>query len=184
MHHFHINMNMFVLLLLLGSFLLFISVMNANSTMQRCTEETKLCPDGTVLSRDPFNNCTFPSCPHSDLFPYCTKNVVKVEQSGDNIRTISSLLGGGFTVYSPSNVTHCPVVSPQAMSIQCRKFLSLNWSVSINCSLVNSSLAYKCPSDYNELQGYKWINCSNRPEYCTPRLKQWIAYNCGIDFVS
>jgi hypothetical protein len=34
-----------------------------------CTEDAKLCDDGTVLSRDPFNNCEFPDCSddNSDL---------------------------------------------------------------------------------------------------------------------
>lgn len=34
-----------------------------------CTEDAKICEDGTVLSRDPNNNCEFPSCPDVEPEP-------------------------------------------------------------------------------------------------------------------
>merc|ERR1719343_1173528 len=43
-----------------------------------CFEDAKMCSDGTVLVRDPNNNCEFPSCNEaadcSDDFRVCAEN--------------------------------------------------------------------------------------------------------------
>jgi hypothetical protein len=47
------------LLALLGALLLISSCQNKQGT---CTEEAKLCPDGSSVARDPGNNCEFTPC--------------------------------------------------------------------------------------------------------------------------
>jgi hypothetical protein len=164
----------------LGVLLLFISVMFVN---EACPDDAKVCPNGSLVYRDPLNNCLFPTCLHEDLTPYCTSTVESVEVSGSLVRTVSSLIGGGFTVYSV-NVTACPVVAPTYTSGDCRSFANKSWVLAVNCSLVEAS-PFSCPSGFYEFEGYKWINCSNSgfSVYCEPRFEQWVEYNCGIDVI-
>jgi hypothetical protein len=35
-----------------------------NSNMIACTQDAKICPDGTGVGRDPTNNCEFKPCPN------------------------------------------------------------------------------------------------------------------------
>jgi hypothetical protein len=56
---------------------------------------------------------------------YCTReNVAQVSTCGNYIKVVSSLIGGGSTFYTDDgNSTVCPVVSPDAMSNQCRLYI-------------------------------------------------------------
>ncbi len=162
-------MNQFALFLVLGISLLFVSLVIANEGLPNsCGNDTRLCPDGTILSRDPSLNCSFPSCPYSNLFHYCTPGVISVKYY-NNISLI--VYNNSFVVYTPSKVYSCRADCP-----------NYNWSVTINCSLVDKRLAYKCPKDYYEFEGFKLINCSLNPSYCDAQQMQWIKYNCGIEF--
>jgi len=54
-----------------------------------------------------------------------TTNVAKVYVCGNNIRTVSSLMGGGSTFYDENGtkIVQCPLVAPDSMSSQCRLLL-------------------------------------------------------------
>ena len=159
--------------MIFGIGLLFISLIVANAgVIDACPEDAMLCPDGTVLARDPGLDCEFPECPNLDLLPYCTENVVVVEKSGDYIKTVGSLLGAGFTVYD-ANVTHCPVVGPDYITPECNDFMNLEWNQTVNCSNVVDFEVYACPTDYNVIEGEKWISCEEPvvpkfTDYCQP----------------
>ncbi len=176
-------MSNFSLLLTLGIILLLLSIISVNENLPECDNDSLTCPDGTIIFRDVLNNCSFPKCNGTELEPYCTKNIISVSQKNNLIKTTTSLLGGGFTIYSESNVTNCPIIAPSLQSGICKETMNYDWDLTINCSLANKSKAYKCPEDAYELKGYKWINCTLMPQYCEPRMKQWIAFNCQIDFV-
>ena len=53
------------------------------------------------------------------------ENVNKVYVCGDSIRVVSSLIGGGSTIYDKdgNEVAQCPVVGPDAMSGVCRQYI-------------------------------------------------------------
>lgn len=38
----------------------------SDNTLLDCPTDTKNCPDGSVVSRDPVQNCQFDSCPVAD----------------------------------------------------------------------------------------------------------------------
>ena len=60
---------------------------------------------------------------------FCGKeNVDKVYVCGDSIRVVSTLIGGGSTIYDASGheIATCPVVGPDAMSEVCRQYLMGN----------------------------------------------------------
>ncbi|MBD3312399.1 hypothetical protein GF352_03030 [archaeon] len=175
-------MSGFSFFLLLGVALLFLSVFFVNlGTPVSCLNDTRLCPDGSTVGRDRLNNCEFYECPNTEFVPYCSTGVISVERSGDFVKTVNS----GFTVYE-DNVTHCPDTSPGNMTTRCRTFIFMEWEPLINCSKVVSNLTFSCPQEYFEQGDYKWINCEFEEfsDYCEPRYKQWISYNCpGIDII-
>jgi len=35
----------------------------ANNQTKACTDDAKVCPDGSIVGRDPENNCQFEPCP-------------------------------------------------------------------------------------------------------------------------
>ncbi len=53
------------------------------------------------------------------------ENIDKVYVCGDTIRVVSSLIGGGTTVYDAAGkeLATCPVVSPTSMSPTCTQYL-------------------------------------------------------------
>jgi len=179
-------MGNFELLMLLGVGLLFISLIFVNEGLpQACTEEALLCPDGSAVGRTG-PKCEFPACPNLELLPYCSENIVQVDVLDDYIRTVSSLPGAGFSVYYAGNATSCPVVALGYMTPECRAFLNMEWNTTIECSSVDY-WSYNCPTDYFELEDYKWINCEpnlfeNFTDYCRSSFRQWIELNCDIDF--
>ncbi len=177
-------MNSFSFFLTIGVGLLFLSLLVANSNISDCGNNTITCPDGSIISADPLNNCFIPSCPHADLMRYCGGDIIWVESNGSIIRTISRLTGAGFTVYD-SNVTSCPLVSPSHYSSACRHYDSLNWSVRIDCSMVDDDLVYHCPVGVSIVGNVSLINCSNPgfTDYCDSRVKQWVEHNCGVIIV-
>ena len=57
---------------------------------------------------------------------FCDKeNVANVYVCGDYFRTVSTLLGGGSTIYDATGheIVTCPVVSPDSMSPECQQYL-------------------------------------------------------------
>lgn len=180
-------MDSFVWLLILGCAVLLFSLLSVNlSVPESCTEEARLCPDSSSVTRNRFLNCSFSPCPHMNLIKYCTTDILSVEESGTKIKT--SPLGGGFTVYEPGNVTQCPVSSDNVTS-ECTKYESLNWTSTINCTFVTSELVYECPTNYYEFKNYKWITCkppvpANFTNYCLPDYLLWIKTNCEIDMIN
>lgn len=172
--------------LIVGVVMLFISLIITNEGLPAaCTMEAKICPDGSEVGRDALANCEFFPCPNMDLVPYCTKDVLAVEKSSDYIRTVSSLLGGGFIAYSKDNITHCPVVSPLHTSNECKDLSELNWT-GIQCTNIDANYTYQCPFNYFQSRDYKWINCefAEFNKYCNPRYSQWINLNCGVDVIN
>ncbi|MFA5406290.1 MAG: hypothetical protein WC307_02950 [Candidatus Nanoarchaeia archaeon] len=128
-------MGNFEFFIILGVGILFVTLIFANQQeISACPEDAKLCPDGTVLSRN-LTNCEFDACPFQELIAYCNNNTETVEQSGNYIKTLSNLLGGGFTVYFNESVNQCPVVAPNYITDDCKYFMTLNWTNTINCSL-------------------------------------------------
>ena len=60
---------------------------------------------------------------------FCGKeNVDVVYVCGDSIRVVSTLIGGGSTIYDASGheIAQCPVVGPDAMSEICRQYIMGN----------------------------------------------------------
>jgi hypothetical protein len=53
------------------------------------------------------------------------ENVDKVYVCGDHFRTVSTLAGGGSTIYDASGneIVTCPVVAPDSMSDECKQYL-------------------------------------------------------------
>jgi len=57
-----------------------------------CTEDSKICPDGLTVSRDPSLNCEFPPC--SDEFKTCQDEHDKADEAFNQIRFyILALIG-------------------------------------------------------------------------------------------
>jgi len=63
------NQKAFLALAIIG--ILFISgyIQKADSQNQGCTEDAKVCPDGTAVGRDPSNNCEFFKCSDEKPIP-------------------------------------------------------------------------------------------------------------------
>ncbi|HLE05855.1 MAG TPA: hypothetical protein VI790_00730 [Candidatus Nanoarchaeia archaeon] len=172
--------------LIIGVLLLFISLIITNEGLPAaCTMDAKICPDGSEVGRDALDKCEFFACPNMDLVPYCTKDVLAVEKSGEYTKTTSSLLGGGFTVYSENNITRCPVVSPLHTSAECKDLIELNWT-GIQCVNIDVNYTYQCPFNYFQSRDYKWINCefAEFNKYCNTPYAQWIRLNCDVDVIN
>ncbi len=128
-------MGSFEFFIIIGIAILFGTLIIANQqAISACPQDNKTCPDGTILSRN-LTTCEFDSCPLQELIAYCNDNVASVEQSDGYIKTISSLQGGGFTVYFNESINNCPVVAPAYITDDCKYFNNLNWTNTINCSL-------------------------------------------------
>lgn len=68
------------------------------------------------------------SCPSVELAAqaasFCGQtNVAAVYVCGDYFRVVSSMPGAGSTIYKGSDVITCPLVSPTAMSDQCKLYI-------------------------------------------------------------
>lgn len=181
-------MSQFSVLMIIGIVILsLVLVFVQGGLPQICDTDVLQCPDNSFVGRDSMNNCEFYECPASDLFGLCTDGIVSVEEFNDYVRVVSGVPGAGFTVYD-TNVTICPVVSPPEMSAECSNFMSNEWVLRVNCSLVDS-IGFYCPTDYEVIEGFKWINCDDPvpdkfKDYCEQWFKKWIMHNCPeINFV-
>jgi hypothetical protein len=78
-----------------------------------CAEDIKLCPDGSLVARDPANNCSFRICPLV-LIPSCTVNgrkysVGETYTAPDGCNTCACVRGGEITC----TVMACPRDDPE-----------------------------------------------------------------------
>jgi len=127
-------MSSFSTWMIIGIVILTIFLLISGPVETSCPEDAKVCLNGSVVYRDPLNDCEFYPCLNEELYEYCTDNIESVESSGEYIKTVSSLVGAGFTVYYNDEEVYCPLVSPGMMSSECRAFLSMDWGLTIDCT--------------------------------------------------
>lgn len=167
------QVNLFALLGLIGVFLL---ILTALMTKTECDQNPIVCPDGTIINADPLNDCQLPKCPNIELIPYCTTGVISVQESNNLIRTVFN----NKSIIYGKQVIEC---LNESINNECLNYERLNWE-GINCSQLIKPEAFKCPTEYNKLGNYSWINCTQKPAYCEPKLAQWVTHNCGIEIIN
>ncbi len=91
---------------------------------------------------------------------FCTEeDVESVYVCGDHFKVISSLLGGGTTIYKQNgSELRCPLVAPDSMSEECRQFMVGDNCAEMNiCESKEAMDKEKCTA-----AGGRWNDCGNR----------------------
>jgi hypothetical protein len=133
-----------------------------------CTEEAKLCPDGSAVGRNSANNCEFDPCPASD--------VTYMSKDPERCKLVKFMCDQGKTIFSDETGCGCKPeeTNGKLKAIECtaeQRNLPCTKEYMPVCGWFNQEikcLVYPCAANY----GNKCTACSDE------KVASWTEGNC------
>ncbi len=200
-------MKYIIILLMIGAV-----VLTACTTTEEqvfCTEDAKLCDDGTSVGRDPNNNCEFFECPIPvDIGGGIGDGKTYVSESPEECMLIKFMCVEGMKPFFDEKGCGCEVEGEKLQAIDCtdprpeactKEYMPVCGQVQVQCitepcDIQKQTFSNKCEACANELTiSYTEGACENNAaggtvlagtdeEQCVSMGGTWTGFDCtGID---